>query len=85
MRSSLDPPTETNQTPAISIPHAFAPSDPPANRMILVGAPDWIKTMIHRMHSARIAEVWAWSQLMPTGNQGEMISVLKRPRIENKL
>jgi hypothetical protein len=80
----IDPPTDTNQTPATSIADTFAPSDPPANRMILIGAPQWIKGIINRMHIAGIAENWAWSQLTPTRNPGEMISVLKRRRVQDK-
>ena len=75
--------TDVHQTPTLSIADALPVSDQPANRMILIGTPDWIKQKIHSFHAAGIAAVWAWSQPMPTRNQGEMISVLKSPRSHN--
>ena len=74
---------DTHETPATSIADALPVSDRPANRMILIGAPDWIKQKIHSCQVAGIAPIWAWSQPMPTRNQGEMISVLKSPRSHN--
>jgi hypothetical protein len=74
---------DTNQTPAVSIADALPVSDRLANPMILIGTPDWIKQKIHSCQVAGIAQVWAWSQPVPTRNQGEMISVLKSPRSHN--
>jgi hypothetical protein len=53
-----------------------------SNRVILVGAPAWVKKMIHLMHIARIAEVRDWSRLMPTRSPNEVISLMQRPRID---
>lgn len=78
---SNNPTADVHQTPTLSIADAIPVDDQPANRMIVIGTPDWIKQKIHSFHVAGIAEVWAWSQLMPTRNKGEMISVLKRPRV----
>ena len=75
---------DTHETPATSIADALPVSDQPANRMILIGTPDWIKQKIHSFHVAGIVPVWAWSQPMPTRNQGEMISVLKCPRSQTQ-
>lgn len=74
---------DTHETPATSIADALPVSDQPSNRMILIGTPDWIKQKIHSFHAAGIVPVWAWSQPVPTRNQGEMISVLKCPRSHN--
>ncbi len=74
---------DTHETPATSIADALPVSDRPANRMILIGTPDWIKQKIHSCQVAGIAPVWEWSQPMPTRNPGEMISVLKSPRSHN--
>ncbi|MEG4959623.1 MULTISPECIES: hypothetical protein [unclassified Microcoleus] len=48
--------------------------------MILLGEPKWVKGIIHRLHSLGIAEVESWSKLTPTRNPGEVISILKRSR-----
>ncbi|NJL40454.1 MAG: hypothetical protein HC840_08340 [Leptolyngbyaceae cyanobacterium RM2_2_4] len=53
-----------------------------SNQMILIGAPTWVKKIIHLMHVARIAEVRDWSRLMPTRNSNEVISLMQRPRVE---
>ncbi|MFQ3615237.1 MAG: hypothetical protein SNJ57_00265 [Cyanobacteriota bacterium] len=50
------------------------------NKMILVGAPDWVSGMIARLHSAGIAHLHDWSRLVPTQNPGEVISILQRLR-----
>jgi hypothetical protein len=53
--------------------------------MILIGAPEWVTGMIHRLHIAGIAEAGLWTKLMPTRNRGERISVLMRPRVQDKV
>lgn len=53
-----------------------------SNQMILIGAPAWVKKIIHLMHVARIAEVRDWSRLMPTRNPNEVISLMQRLRVE---
>jgi hypothetical protein len=53
-----------------------------ANQMILIGAPAWVKRIIHLMHIARITEVRDWSRLTPTRHADEVISLMQRPRVE---
>ena len=53
-----------------------------SNRMILIGAPAWVRRMIHLMHVARITEVRDWSPCMPTRDRTEVISLIQRPRVE---
>jgi hypothetical protein len=50
--------------------------------MILIGAPDWVRTIIHLMHVARITEMRDWSRLTPTRNLDEVISLMQRPRVD---
>ena len=54
-----------------------------ANRMILIGAPQWVKGVIYRLHSLGFAEIAEWSRLMPTRKEKEIISVLQRPRVQD--
>ena len=53
------------------------------NKMLLVGAPEWIRGVIHRLHALGFEEAGAWSQLMPTKKPGEMISILAKPRVKD--
>ncbi|HEY9880433.1 MAG TPA: hypothetical protein V6D29_18390 [Leptolyngbyaceae cyanobacterium] len=55
-----------------------------ANRMILIGAPDWVRKIIHLLHAAHITEVKDWSRLMQTRNPNEVISLMQRPRLEKQ-
>ncbi len=73
-------PANANETLAGLTIEALTASGIPANRMILVGTKEWITGVIHNLHSVGFAEVGAWSQLVPTRNKGEMISVLMRRR-----
>jgi hypothetical protein len=50
------------------------------NKMILIGDREWVKGMIYRLHAVGIAEATTWSRLISTGNPGEVISTLLRPR-----
>ncbi len=62
---------------------ALTVSGKQANGMILIGAPQWVKGVIYRLHSLGFAEMAEWSRLMPTRNPKEMISVLQRPRVQD--
>ena len=75
-------PSNTNETPTVLAIDALTTSGKPVNRMILIGAPEWVKGVIHRLHSLGFADVGAWSRLMPTRNPKEMISVLQRSRVQ---
>jgi len=60
----------------------LARSEKRSNQMILIGAPTWMKKIIHLMHVARITEVRDWSRLTPTRHADEVISLMQRPRVE---
>jgi hypothetical protein len=76
-------PTEPHESLSEAIVDAFAASKKRSNQMILIGAPAWVKKIIHMMHVARIAEVRDWSRLAPTRNPDEVISLVQRPRAED--
>jgi len=75
-------PDDFAQTPIEAVIDGLTNAEKRSNRMILVGAPDWVRGVIHRLHSARITEVRDWSRLLPTRNADEVISVMQRPRVE---
>lgn len=52
------------------------------NRMILIGAPGWVRKIIHLLYVARVTEVRDWSQLVRTRNPNEVISLMQRPKVE---
>lgn len=54
-----------------------------ANRMILIGAPKWVRGIIHLLHAVGVTEVKEWSRLMRTRNPNEVITLLQRPRVED--
>ena len=76
--------SDTNKAPVASVADALTIAGKPANRMILLGDPKWVKGIIHRLHSLGIAEVGSWSKLTRTRNRGEVISILKRSRGQEK-
>jgi hypothetical protein len=76
---------DVNPQPSASVADAFTIAEKPANRMILMGAPEWVRGVIHRLHGLGVAEVGSWSRLIPTRNSGEVISILKRRRREKVL
>ncbi len=75
-------PDDFAQTPIEAMIDSLTNAEKRSNWMILVGAPDWVRGVIHRLHSARITEVSDWSRLMPTRNVDEVISVIQRSRVE---
>jgi hypothetical protein len=77
-------PAPADGSPASVVADALTISGKPANRMILLGNPKWVKGIIHRLHSLGIAEVGSWSKLTRTRNPGEVISILKRSRGQEK-
>ena len=77
-------PPQADPSPASLVADALTISGKPANRMILLGDPKWVKGIIHRLHSLGIAEVGSWSKLTPTRNPGEFISILKRSRAQER-
>jgi len=77
-------PAQTDRYPANLVADTLTISGKPANRMILLGDPKWVKGIIHRLHSLGIAEVGSWSKLTRTRNAGEVISILKRSRTQDR-
>ncbi|MBW4659569.1 MAG: hypothetical protein KME15_12915 [Drouetiella hepatica Uher 2000/2452] len=77
---NLPPPGD--ESPIAAVLDHLSRSEKRSNQMILIGAPAWVKKIIHLMHVARITEVRDWSRLMPTRNPDEVISLMQRPRVE---
>lgn len=71
-----------DQTPIEAVINHLTDAEKRSNWMILVGTPNWVKGVIHRLHSARITEVRDWSRLLPTRNADEVISVMQRPKVD---
>jgi hypothetical protein len=72
-------PSADNQITRISN-HAnsqAAPVREPLKHM-LIGSPKAVKSTIHTLHQMGYAEVGAWSQLLPTANAGEVMSILSK-------
>ncbi len=47
-------------------------------RILLIGSRKGITQIIQRLHILRFAEVGEWSPILPTGNPGELMSILIR-------
>lgn len=47
-------------------------------KILLIGSPQGVTNIIHTLHYLGFAEVGAWSPLQPTGNPGEVVSLLLR-------
>ncbi|QSJ19158.1 hypothetical protein JYQ62_10740 [Nostoc sp. UHCC 0702] len=75
-------PNDANETAIITNIDAFTISGKSVNRMILIGAPEWVKGVTYRLHSLGFADLAQWSRLMPTRNSKQMITVLQRPRVQ---
>jgi hypothetical protein len=74
--------TRPDETPIDAVIDRLTHTEKRSNRMILIGAPDWVRKIIHLMHVARITEVKDWSKLTPTRHPDEVISLMQRPRVE---
>jgi hypothetical protein len=75
-------PTRPDSNPIDEVLENRTDSQSRSNRMILIGAPAWVRRMIHLLHVARITEVRDWSPMIPTQNLNEVISLVQRPRVE---
>ncbi|HEY9671637.1 MAG TPA: hypothetical protein V6D11_09355 [Waterburya sp.] len=68
---------DTSETPALP-----ASPEPISNRepvkILIIGSPKGVNTMIHTLYCLRFASVREWSPLQPTANPGEVVSILKR-------
>lgn len=47
-------------------------------RILVIGSPRGVTSIIHTLHSLRFAEVGEWSPLQPYGASGEVMSLLRR-------
>ena len=72
--------TATDETPLDAVIEHLTRSEKRSHWIILIGAPTWVKKIIHLMHVARITEVRDWSRLTPTRNSDQVISLIQRPR-----
>ena len=69
-------PSQPNEPLDAATIEALTASGIRANKMILIGTKEWITGVIRNLHVVGFAEVGAWSKLVRTRNQGEMISIL---------
>ena len=76
--------TATDETPLDAVIEHLTRSEKRSHWIILIGAPTWVKKIIHLMHVARITEVRDWSRLTPIRNSGQVISLIQRPGTESQ-
>jgi hypothetical protein len=76
MNTSFLPSTDNQNT---TIPNS-SPATPTREPLkhLLIGSPKAVNSTIRTLHQLGYAEVGAWSQLLPTGNQGEVMSILSK-------
>ncbi|NJO94132.1 MAG: hypothetical protein HC820_06830 [Hydrococcus sp. RM1_1_31] len=79
-KMSTDLSNNDRKSSTASIVEALENLSQPANRMILMGSPEWVRGIIHKLHCLGVAEVGSWSKLIPIRSSGEVISILKRSR-----
>lgn len=72
---------DTSETPAVPVSPSPSP-EPTSNRepvkILIIGSPKGVNTIIHTLYRLRFAEVREWSPLQPTANPGEVMSILRR-------
>lgn len=51
-------------------------------KVMVIGSPKGITSVIKTLHTLRFAEVGEWSPIMPHGESGEMMSVLRKKVLE---
>ena len=61
---------------SVSEPDPHSKPGREAVRLLAIGSPDAVRTLIHRLHNLGFAEAGTWSRFMPTGNPGEIMSIL---------
>jgi hypothetical protein len=47
-------------------------------KVLVIGSHKGVVRTIHTLHHKNFAAVWEWSPVMPYGNSGEMMSILKK-------
>ena len=75
-------PAQSSESLTEAVVDTIVGSQRRSNQMILIGAPTWVRKIIHLMHVARITEVRDWLRLTLTRNPDEVISLMQRPRVE---
>jgi len=75
--------TATDETPLDAVIEHLTRSEKRSHWIIVIGAPTWVRKIIHLMHVARITEVRDWSRLTPIRNSGQVISLIQRPGAES--
>ena len=73
--------TNASELPSASV-SVQASTDPVSGRefikILVVGSRRGVTSIIHTLYRLRFAEVGEWSPLMPHGDSGEMMSILRR-------
>jgi len=79
MDESFVPETGETRTPPVS---SSVPTDSPPERtrikVLIVSTPKGVNNTIRTLYTLGFAEVTEWSELQPTANPGEVMSVLSR-------
>ncbi|MBE9116756.1 hypothetical protein IQ249_12685 [Lusitaniella coriacea LEGE 07157] len=69
--------TSTEASPCCPLRQPEIPHREPLKHL-LIGSPKTVRGAIHALHVLGYAEVGAWSPLIPTTNEGEVMSILVR-------
>jgi hypothetical protein len=69
--------TSTDVSPSLPLGQPTTPHRQPLKHL-LIGSPKAVRGTIHALHVLGYAEVGAWSPLIPTANEGEVMSILVR-------
>ena len=69
---------ETNSASVILQPSCDPVSGKEFIKVLIIGSQKGVIRTIHTLHHKNFAAVWEWSPLMPYGNSGEMMSILKK-------
>ncbi|RCJ20280.1 hypothetical protein A6S26_05680 [Nostoc sp. ATCC 43529] len=79
MTTSFLPNTDDQSTPVLSQTDSpTAPNREPLKHL-LIGSVKGVTSTIHRLQLVGYADVADWSQLLPTANPDEVMSILNRP------
>jgi hypothetical protein len=71
----------SDDNPNTPIPNQTSPQASPERQPIrhtLIGSPKAVNSTIRVLHQLKYAEISDWSPLVPTGNIGEVMSILIR-------
>ncbi|MDZ7963056.1 MAG: hypothetical protein RMY34_35230 [Aulosira sp. DedQUE10] len=71
-------PSDGLDTPALNLSSEKPSPKREPIKHILIGSPKAVTSTIHRLHVNGYANVGDWSPLLPTLNQGEVMSILVR-------